>query len=304
MERVTGGADAASYSCRTFDVGDIPRHETPRMGRLLKTPPVLIVVVVLWVWMPNRGCAQAAPPFLSNDPGTPGSGNWEINVASAQSISRGVATYQVPQIDLNFGLGDRIQLTYQVPYVIQTQTGQSHESGWSNAFPGVKWRFLDQGDGNFQASIFPQAETNGLASAQRKDIAVAGPRWLLPLEVTKRLGPLDVDLEAGFYLPKQDVHERILGLVLGQSLTERLDLAVELYNDHAFGAPPNQTTLDLGGRFKLARGFIALFMAGRSVSGTANGPEFIGYFGIQILLSDYGRALAREETSVGPEADR
>jgi hypothetical protein len=82
---------------------------------------------------------------------------------------------------------------------------------------------------------------------------------------------------------------------VGRSMTDRLDLGVELYNDHAVGAPPNQTTLDLGGRYKLSPAFIALFMAGRSVSGTANGqPEFIGYFGIQILLSNYGRSLASE----------
>lgn len=36
-------------------------------------------------------------------------------------------------------------------------------------------------------------------------------------------------------------------------------------------------------------------MAGRSVSGTGGGqPEFNGYFGIQILLSHYGRRLATE----------
>lgn len=107
--------------------------------------------------------AQAGPPFLSNDPGTPGNGNWEINIAGAQSINHGVSTYQVPQIDLNFGLGDRIQLTYEVPYVIETQVGQPHQSAWGNAFPGVKWRFLDKGEGNWQDSIFPQVETNGLA---------------------------------------------------------------------------------------------------------------------------------------------
>ena len=269
---------------------------------MLKLSPLSIVFCLLiTIWMPISARAQAGPPFLSNDPGTPGNGNWEINIASAQSISRSITTYQVPQLDLNFGLGDRIQLTYEVPYEIQTQAGQPHQSAWGNAFPGVKWRFLDQGEGSWQASIFPQVETNGLASAQRKDIAVAGPRWLLPLEVTKRLGPLDVDFEAGYYLPKQGVRERILGLVTGRSLSDRLDLAVELYNDHAIGAPPNQTTLDLGGRFKLTRGLIALFMAGRSVSGTTNAPAFIGYFGIQILLSDYGRALEREDTP-GPAA--
>jgi hypothetical protein len=235
--------------------------------------------------------AQAGPPFLTNDPGTPGNGNWEINIASAQTISRGSAAYQVPQIDLNYGLGPSVQLTYEIPYVVQTVDGQTHQSGWSNAFPGIKWRFFDQGEGGWQLSLFPQMEANAPESAQQKGIAVPGSRFLLPFEVTKRVGSIDVDFEAGYYFPRHGVNERILGLVAGRSLTERLDLAVELYNDRAVGAPPNQTTLDLGGRYKLSRGIIALFMAGRSVSGSANGqPEFIGYFGIQVLLSNWSLA--------------
>jgi hypothetical protein len=239
--------------------------------------------------------AQAGPPFLTNDPGTPGNANWEINIASAQTILRGSASYQVPQIDLNYGLGSSVQLTYEIPYVVQTVDRQSSQSGWSNAFPGIKWRFFDQGEGGWQASIFPQMEANAPQSALQKGIAVPGSRFLLPVEITKRVGSIDVDFEAGYYFPKHGVDERILGLVAGRSMTDRLDLAVEVYNDRALGAPPNQTTLDLGGRYKLSRGFIALFMAGRSVSGTANGqPEFIGYFGIQVLLSNYGLSLTSE----------
>ena len=239
--------------------------------------------------------AQAGPPFFTNDPGTPGNANWEINIASAQSISHGSAAYQVPQIDLNYGLGDRIQLTYEIPYVIQTAPGQPRQSGWSNAFPGVKWRFYDEGEGGWQLSLFPQMEANAPSSSLQKGIAGPGSRFLLPLEVTKRVGPVDVDFEAGYFFPKHGESERIFGLVVGRSVTERFDLGVELYNDRATGGAPNETTLDLGGRYRLAPGFIALFMAGRSVSGTANGqPEFIGYFGIQILLSDYGRSLAKE----------
>jgi hypothetical protein len=255
--------------------------------------PAYFLVALLCAPLAVR--AQAGPPFITNDPGTPGNANWEINIASAQSISRGSAAYQVPQIDLNYGLGPSVQLTYEIPYVLQTADGQSRQSGWSNAFPGIKWRFFDQGEGGWQLSLFPQMEASAPSSAQQKGIAVPGSRFLLPLEVTKRLGPVDVDFEAGYYFPKHGVSERILGLVVGRSMTERLDLGVEVYNDRAVGAPPNQTTLDLGGRYKLSRGFIALFMAGRSVSGTANGqPDFIGYFGIQILLSDYGRSLASE----------
>jgi hypothetical protein len=246
--------------------------------------------------------AQAGPPFFTNDPGTPGNTNWEINLASAQTISRGIASYQIPQVDLNYGIGDRVQLTYEIPYVVETSEqghsgagGQSRQSGWGNAFPGIKWRFLDQGEDGWQASVFPQIEANGTAASLRNEIAQPGPRFLLPVEVSKKFGPIDLDFEVGYYLPKQEVKEHILGFVAGHDLTDRLEMDVELYNDHATGAPPNQTTLGLGGRYKMSRSFIALFMAGRSISGTANGqPQFVGYFGVQILLSDYGRALASE----------
>ncbi len=244
---------------------------------------------------PIAAQAQAGPPFQTNDPGTPGNGNWEINIASAQTIGRGSASYQLPQIDLNYGLGDRVQLTYEIPYVLQSSDGRSRQTGWGNAFPGIKWRFLDQGEGGWQASVFPQFETAGTASSQRSGIASAGSRVLLPMQITKRAGPIDLDFEAGYYLPKHGVSERILGLVAGRSVTDRLDLGVEIYNDRAGGASPNETTMDLGGRCKLSPSFIALFMAGRSVNGTADGrPEFIGYFGIQVLLSNYGRSLGSE----------
>jgi hypothetical protein len=259
-------------------------------GKLMRWSAYLVCAILC---APIAARAQAGPPFLTNDPGTPGNANWEINIASAQAISRGTASYQLPQIDLNYGLGDRVQLTYEIPYVAQSSGGQSRQTGWSNGFAGIKWRFLDQGEGGWQASAFPQFEANGSASSRVSGIASDGSRVLLPVQVTKGLGPIDLDVEAGLFLPKHGVSERVLGIVAGRSMTDRLDLGVEIYNDRATGAPPNQTTWDVGGRYKLSRGFIALFMAGRSVSGTANGqPEFIGYFGIQLLLSDYGRSLA------------
>jgi hypothetical protein len=236
--------------------------------------------------------ADAGPPYLTNDPGTPGNGNWEINIASMQTLERGVDSYQVPQIDLNFGLGDRVQLTYEIPYVLQTRAGESTVGGWGNAYPGVKWRFFDQGEGGWQLSVFPQFETAGSLSGQRRGIAAPGSRLLLPLEVAKSVGPFDLDFEAGYY-PGHDSEERILGFVAGRHVTPRLELDAELYNDHMVGTSLQVTTLDVGGRYQLHRGFILLFMAGRSLAGNSPGQvQFIGYLGVQILLSNYGRTLS------------
>jgi len=256
-------------------------------------PPCVIAVFLLC--FPGAAHAQAGPPYLTNDPGTPGNANWEINLGLMPTVARGESSYQAPQIDLNFGLGDRIQLTYEIPYVLQADDGRPLQGGWSNAYPGIKWRFLDQGEDGWQMSIFPQVETGGSQHAQQQAIAAPGPRYLLPMEAARKFGPLDVDVEVGYYVPGHGPRERILGLVGGRSVTRRLELDAEIYDDHAYGAGPHSTVLDLGGRYKLGRGFIALFMAGRSLNGYADGqPEFVGYFGVQILLSHYGRTFTTE----------
>jgi hypothetical protein len=264
-------------------------------GAFRSTTLVVTVCLLAAALLPRGARGDAGPPYLTNDPGTPGNDNWEINLASMQTIERGQASYQLPQIDLNFGIGERIQLTYEIPYVVQSRTDEPQASGWGNAYPGLKWRFLDQGEGGWQASIFPQLESAGSATARGAGIAVAGPRLLLPLEVAKAIGPLNFDFEAGYYLPWHGPEERILGLVAGRPVTPRLELDAELYNDHVMGTSPNVTTLDFGARYKLHRGFILLFMAGRGLGGNSNGQvQFLGYLGVQILLSNYGRTLTAD----------
>src|SRR5208282_2809245 len=113
---------------------------------------ILSCTIALFALSSGTARAQAGPPFQTNDPGTPGNANWEINLGTMPAISRGASSYQITQIDLNFGLGDRIQLTYEVPYVFQYSNGQSTQSGWSNGYPGVKWRFVDGGDDGWQIS--------------------------------------------------------------------------------------------------------------------------------------------------------
>ena len=55
---------------------------------------------------------QGGPPFITDDPGTPGNRQWEINVGWIGNHNPGLAYYQLPNIDINYGWGDRIQLMY------------------------------------------------------------------------------------------------------------------------------------------------------------------------------------------------
>ena len=66
---------------------------------------------------------------MTDDPDTPGPGYWEINVATLLDASRREHRVETPRIDLNYGVGRRIQLKFEVPWVRvregddETQTG-------------------------------------------------------------------------------------------------------------------------------------------------------------------------------------
>lgn len=98
--------------------------------------------------------AQAGPPFLTDDPETPGNKHWEINYGFIGDRNPGQGAYQVPDFDINYGLGDRIQLKYELPIAIaETRTAtptpatiappNSIATGLGESLLGIKWRFYE-----------------------------------------------------------------------------------------------------------------------------------------------------------------
>jgi hypothetical protein len=269
-----------------------------RRVRHLVFHSTLIPLFVAAVFASAPARAQGGPPLLTNDSGTPGAKNWEIDIAAMPTLSRDQNAYHLPQLDINYGIGPRIQLTMEIPYVFATTPGQPHASGWSNALPGVKWRFIDNKLG-WNVSVFPQLATGGARRDVRSGIATSGTRILLPLEVQRNFGPLELNAEAGYYIPFHEAseghEERIIGFAAGHQFTKKLEIIGEIYNDSAMGVPPYNTTWDAGGHYEFHRGLIWLAMAGRSFIPTSSGqPTFFGYFGIQILLEHNGRSLHSE----------
>src|ERR1700722_9028037 len=98
--------------------------------------------------------AQGGPPFRTDDPDTPGNKHWEINFGWIGDRNPSDGAYQVPDFDINYGLGDRIQLKYELPIVIEeirpqpaaptapAQAGHVN-GGLGESLLGIKWRFYE-----------------------------------------------------------------------------------------------------------------------------------------------------------------
>ncbi len=237
--------------------------------------------------------AQGGPPYYTNDPGTPGHLNWEINLAYMPFFYGNQSVSHTPDVDINFGVGDRIQLTYEnawlrvqnPPFSVKSATQSATKFGLGQSNLGVKWRFYDAGESGLNISVFPQLFLNNPDDAVRRRITPASDAFLVPFEFSKKFGPVDVDYEIGYQFVHKGPDGWITGLVLGHDFTSKLEGDMELYAQGTFHPSESQPTIGLGARYKIHRPVILLFMAGRSLEPTRpNQSYFVGYFGIQLLL--------------------
>jgi hypothetical protein len=255
---------------------------TTTLGRHLTFIPLLIGYAA-------QVLAQGGPPLLTDDPGTPGNGNWEINIASTLFNSPGEREFEAPLLDINYGLGDRVQLKYELPYLFDSDEGAPYRGAIGNSLMGVKWRFFQQADEKgLRISTYPQLEFNNPSNSVARGLVDRGPRFLLPLEISKGFGPVEVNFEGGYWFTRDGSNERILGLAVGRQFTKRFEALAEIYDNVVLGGTARSTTVDIGGRYELNKSLLINFMAGRRIigSGIVNGqPSSIAYLGLQVLLT-------------------
>ena len=229
--------------------------------------------------------AQGGPPYYTNDPGTPGHLNWEINLGYMPFFYSGQSVSHIPDLDINFGVGDRIQLTYENAWLrVKNPTSQT-KFGLGQSNLGVKWRFYGDGESGLSISTFPQLFLNNPNDSVRRGITPASHGFLLPFEFSRKFGLVDVDFEVGYQFVRKGSDAWLTGLVVGHQFAPKLEMDVELYSPgtvHPYGSQP---TFGLGGRYRIHSPVVLLLMAGRSLeSASPNQSYFVGYFGLQFLL--------------------
>jgi len=106
---------------------------------------------ILWllgIWIFQSCCcaasnAQGGPPYYTNDPGTPGNRNWEINLGYMPFLYNAESITHTPDVDINYGVGDRIQLTFENAWLRVKTAPDNAKYGLGQDQLGVKWRFYD-----------------------------------------------------------------------------------------------------------------------------------------------------------------
>ncbi len=229
--------------------------------------------------------AHAGPPMMTADPGTPGDGKWENNFAVTLEKRPSGSVWAAPDLDLNYGLGDHIQLNYEGPWIVVSPEGAGTKSGLGNSIVGVKWRFLDEEKQGISVSAKGEFEFNPPTSSADRGVVEEGTVFRLPVQMEKKLGPVTTGLEFGRAFKEKQEDAWIYGFVVGHKFTESIEVLGEV---HGTGRPnfrKHETVFNVGTIWDLSRKYSLLFSAGRGFQSSASdAPTLLLYVGMQLRL--------------------
>jgi len=220
--------------------------------------------------------AQAGPPFVTDDPEPPPPGGWEINVPFILERTPGKTEMDAPLFDFNYGLPD-VQLKLEFPVKIVHEDRDGTAAGAGDLLLGVKWRFLNDEQSQFQLGTYPQLLLP--TGDEARDLGEGRPAFVLPLVAQKSWDKWTLYGNVGFWwqTAAETRNYFYAGAVLEREINDRLTLGAEL-----FGNSPKERggrcdiAFNVGGIWKLNKKVNLLFTGGRDVVGNTHAMAYVG----------------------------
>lgn len=227
--------------------------------------------------------AQGGPPMITDDPGTPGNRKWEINLAVAFEHRPSETSSDLPAIDLNYGVGEHIQLTLQTAPVVLKRTGHGPVGGLGSTEAAIKWRFLDEEMSGLDMSMFPRVIFNVVRSSARRGLAEDGTRFQIPVQAARKFGRWHADAELGPLGSSVGRSEWLYGIVGGFELTKTTMLMAEIHGTSRMNFTRDVLTVNVGVHHEFTETHILIVSLGHEVRSPDQPRALLGYFGMQLL---------------------
>lgn len=217
--------------------------------------------------------------MITNDPDTPGPGTWEINLAATGARSHDGMRVDAPDLDLNRGVGERIQLSIHAAWAHADANG-AWSSGLGDVELGMRYRFLDADTDGVSLAVQPLYVRGWSPVARRRGLASQNAEWVLPVQLARPVGGFHVGMELARHVIAHEAdawqagafvaHDCFIGECLAEINATRTD------------GETAATTLNLGARHPLREGLLLMGSLGSEVSGADRAP-LVFYLGLQFL---------------------
>ena len=208
-----------------------------------------------------------SPPMHVDDTDTPGDRTWEVNIGMEAEWASGEHVIDGPIADINYGIGDRMQLTYEVPYVWRRDDGDDDEDavraqGVGDSSFGLKYRFYDNEDRGVSLAVYPQVRVR--TPGADRAVSEGGTSFTLPLLLVSEFEHFSISAQAGVEV-SSDEHRWFTGAGVGWRFSDRTALMSEIVGED-LNSSERRWQAGFGLRHKLREGRSLSASLGRDVS--------------------------------------
>jgi hypothetical protein len=242
-----------------------------------------VLVASALVWLPLAS-ANAGPPFNTDFAQPIEPGHTEIDLYSEATHAQGFTSATLPGIQADHGLAPDLQVRAVIPFPFEHASGAPDRYGLGDVQFGVKYRFLNDNDGQYwwpQLAVFPIVLAP--TGERQRGLGQGGPALSLPLWAQKDIGAWKI-YGGGGYTLDYGVGTRnsgFLGLAVLRQFGSGLSLGGEIFQKQAnTSGASDSTTVHIGGSYDITERYHLYFSVGRSLQNPAMTNRISAYFAL------------------------
>lgn len=260
--------------------------------RILSSCSILPTLLLLVLAAPKL-CAQAGPPFQTDDPTPVDLGHYEFYIFGTVDGTPVELDATGPAFEFNWGAIPNVQLHAILPWgtihpsnspVYAPDSGQGPSAyGLTDMELGVKYGFIKQTPHRPQIGSFTMFEIPTGDSS--RGLGVGKVWYKLPIWVEKEFGPWSLVGGLGYTIVPQDQYRNFLygGFLVKREINKKLELSAEVFSHAREGLATAQTQastmIDAGGYYHFkSPGLQLLFAYGHSVAGQTENYAYLGLY--------------------------
>lgn len=229
----------------------------------------------------------AGVPFRTDDPGTPGQGNFEINLSAQYSKVKAGEGGLLPSLEINYGVLENLQVTVAPSLAYSHANGFSSNYGFGDLVVGAKYRVIDEDKGGWRPAVAIAPSMTLPSGDETRGLGSGHTNFSLPLWLSKSFDALSVATGASYNVNHGFGNRNFwfAGALVTYQLTESLIVGGELYHTTAAAVGGKSSTgFNLGFLYDFTENHHLLFSIGRNLINADDNNQLATYVGYRLTF--------------------
>ncbi|MGH0036651.1 MAG: hypothetical protein ACQGVK_16635 [Myxococcota bacterium] len=236
------------------------------------------------------GAGHAGPPLLTDDPVPAAPRTLESILTFTVERRASGQWYQLPLLDLSYGLVPDLEVGALVPWYVSDEPGTGSDTGFGHLAAHAKWRFWKTSDATLQAAAAPALLFDTAESDVDRGASQDGFTLLAPLLAQSSIAGFDVGLDLTFLWRPTGPDVWLTGLAVSREVFGGASLLAELTTESGHDLSDTDVAFTAGLHWAVHQRLHLLASWGRRVRrGSDDRLHWRAYVGLQLISGPFGR---------------